>query len=227
MQSNSATLYEQILPISIGRILLIRYIGNIVISVCWYIGRALVETSIYVPLELVIKNGIILFQEGWWLKKSVYASNTYFLTTTVVSLVLRPFLSSTPCWCIHAQLMAQTCVPRSWYNTPSGSDAPHWWYWQADLYWNFPWICYQNWWCPWSLKNILLSIPWVFSDILENSWSDVKLFIWTIDYIGHSRIKIKKCNWTDHMRICFILNSCVGKSKLSRTVVTCVIISIV
>jgi len=30
-----------------------------------------VETQIFVPLELVIKNRIILLQEGWWLKVSV------------------------------------------------------------------------------------------------------------------------------------------------------------
>jgi len=31
----------------------------------------MVETYILVPLELVIKNGIILLREGWWLKVSI------------------------------------------------------------------------------------------------------------------------------------------------------------
>jgi len=44
------------------------------------------QSQILVPLEFVIKTGIILLQEGWWLKVSKLATNDIF-TNTAVSLL--------------------------------------------------------------------------------------------------------------------------------------------
>jgi len=63
---------------------------------------------------------------------------------------------------------------------------------------DFPWICYQNPLCSWSLKNMLLSLsifrrPWKFLHSCEI------VYYWNMDYFEHSRIKIKQCNcnWTE------------------------------
>jgi len=61
---------------------------------------------------------------------------------------------------------------------------------------------------------------WIFSGVLQNSWTIVKLFIIelliTLNLFEHSRIKIKQCNWTKQRVDLFhlnnsILNSCVVK----------------
>jgi len=82
----------------------------------------------------------------------------------------------------------------------------------------FPWFCYQNWVCLWSLQNILLYLR--FSGVFENSWKVVKLFkdelLITLN-IQESRLN--NIIETNHVLICSILNSCVVKSKpFARTV---------
>ena len=79
---------------------------------------------------------------------------------------------------------------------------------------NCPWICYQNSFCPWFLKNILLSL-----NIFRRPWKFLNSFqlfhIWTIDCIEHSRIKNKQCEWTEQGVDFFHVGSCIVKS--SRT----------
>jgi len=46
-----------------------------------------------------------------------------------------------------------------WTNNIPTSAVPHMWGCQTSLSAkDFPWVCYQNWLCPWSSKNILLSL---------------------------------------------------------------------
>jgi len=39
----------------------------------------------------------------------------------------------------------------------------------------FPWICCQNWLCPYPWK--IFCYPWIYSGFLESSWTVVKLSI--------------------------------------------------